>query len=389
VSSEAKSSGYHTKGEKPMNPQEIFCPNIDCHARGQIGKGNIGIHSHVEERYICHECQQTFTDTKGTIFYRLRTDAQTVMLVITLLAWGCPLKAIVKAFGFSEKTVRKWWRRSGEHCRVVHEHVVGDSQLDLQQVQADEIKVKGFGQSVWMAMAMMVSTRLWLAGALSHKRDLKLIQALADQVRQVALCRELLIAVDGLVSYLKAFRQVFRAPLPRKGKTGRSRLISWPDVAIVQVVKQRREKVLTIQRRIAQGCELMIERLLHITQNGGVINTAYIERLNATFRQRLAWLARRTRNLAQQPETLMAGMFILGCMYNLCDNHHSLRLKLSVGERGYRWVQRTPAMAAGLSDHRWSVEELFFFKVPPPRWSPPIRRGRPSNATLELVHHWC
>lgn len=372
-----------------MNPHQIFCPNIDCHARGQKGKGNIRVHSQAEQRCICDECKQTFTLTKGTIFYRLRTDPQTVILVITLLAWGCPLKAIVKAFGFSEKTVKAWWRRSGEHCRVVHAHVIGSRQLNLQQVQADELKVKGFGQTIWMALAMMVSTRLWLGGAISPKRDLKLIQSLADQVRQVALCRELLIAVDGLASYLKAFHRVFRAPLPRKGKPGRSRLVSWPNIAIVQVVKQRKEKVLTIERRIARGCGMMIERLLHSTQQGGVINTAYIERLNATFRQRLAWLARRTRNLAQQSETLMAGMFIVGCMYNLCDNHHSLRLKLSVGERSYRWVQRTPAMAAGVTYHRWSIQELFLFKVPPPKWSPPKRRGRPSKATLELVNQWC
>ena len=68
----------------------------------------------------------------------------------------------------------------------------------------------------------------------------------------------------------------------------------------------------------------------------GVINTAYIERLNATFRQRMAWLARRTRSLAQHSETLRVGMFIVGCVYNFCDDHHILRLKLSVGERGYR-----------------------------------------------------
>jgi hypothetical protein len=261
--------------------------------------------------------------------------------------------------------------------------------LNLQQVQSDEIKVKGKGQTFWMALAMIVPTRLWLGGAISHKRDLNLIQALADQVRQIALCRELLLAVDGLSSYLKAFRRAFRTPFPENGKMGRPRLISWPNIAIVQVVKQRKEKVLTIERRIAQGCEKMIERILNITQNGGVINTAYIERLNATFRQRLAWLARRTRNLAQQTDTLMAGMFIVGCFYNFCDNHHSLRLKLSVGRRGYRWVQRTPAMATGLTDHRWSVADLFSFKVPPPRWSPPKRRGRPSKTLLELVNQWC
>jgi transposase-like protein len=178
-----------------MNPQDIFCPNIDFHARGQIGKGNMGVHRRVEKRYICPACQKTFTDTKGTIFYRLRTDAATVMLVITLLAYGCPLKAIVEAFGFHEKTVKNGWRRSGAHCRVVHEHGIGNRQLDLQQAQADEIKGKAFGLHYWMAMAMMVPTRLWWGGAIRPKRDLALIQALTDQIRQMALCRALLLAV--------------------------------------------------------------------------------------------------------------------------------------------------------------------------------------------------
>jgi len=372
-----------------MNPQGIFCPNIECPARGQTGKGNIGVHSQVERRFICHECSQTFTDTKGTIFYRLRTDAQTVIVVITLLAYGCPPKAIVRAFGFHERTIKKWWRRSGEHCRLVHEHAIGSSQMDLQQAQADEIKGKGQGFTYWIAMAIQVPTRLWLGGAISPKRDMELIQALADQIRRIALCRDLLLAVDGLSSYVKAFRRAFRTPFREKGKQGRSRMISWPNIAIVQVVKQRKANHLTIERRIVQGCQQMIERLLMTTQNGGTINTAYIERLNATFRQRLAWLARRTRNLAQQTDTLMAGMFIVGCLYNFCDYHHSLRLKLFVGRRNYRWVQRTPAMAASLTDHRWSVAELFSFKVPPPRWSPPISPGRPSRAMLSLIERWC
>jgi hypothetical protein len=271
---------------------------------------------------------------------------------------------------------------------VVHEHVIGGSCLDLQQAQADEIKVKGQGRSFWMALAMMVPTRLWLGGAISPQRDLDLIQALANQIRQIALCRDLLLAVDGLASYVKAFRRAFRTPL-REGRRARPRMIAWPNIAIVQVIKQRKASRLTIQRRVVQGCRPMIERLLQVTQGGGVINTAYIERLNATFRQRLAWLTRRTRNLAQQSETLMAGMFVVGCFYNFCDNHHGLRLKLSVGKRGYRWVQRTPALAAGLSDHRWTVAELFYFKVPPPRWTPPKRRGRPSEELLKLIDQWC
>ena len=92
-----------------MNPRKVFCLNLDCPARGQQGKGNIGVHSTVEQRYICHECGETFSATQGTLFYRLRTDAATVMIVITLLANGCPVQAVVQAFGFDERTVKAWW----------------------------------------------------------------------------------------------------------------------------------------------------------------------------------------------------------------------------------------------------------------------------------------
>jgi hypothetical protein len=71
--------------------------------------------------------------------------------------------------------------------------------------------------------------------------------------------------------------------------------------------------------------------------------------------------------LAQQAETLVAGMYLVGCFYNFCDFHKSLRLKLTVGSFGHRWVQRAPAIAAGLTDHRWMLAELLHFRVPFPR----------------------
>jgi transposase-like protein len=380
-----------------MNPRELFCPNLDCPARGQVGKENIHPHSLKDKRYICEVCGRTFTTTCGTIFYRLRHAPDLVIQVITLLAYGCPIQAIVKAFELDERTVCDWHRRAGQHCQQVHEHLVESSQHDLEQVQADEIKVtpalaggaretqKG---TFWMALAIWVPTRLWMGGVVSAQRDLNLIQALADKVRNMALCRPLLLAVDGLASYVSAFRNAFRSKLPRlEGELGRCKLVAWQDIAIVQVVKQRVEGVFAqrVERRIVQGAKNMVERLIITTQGKGVINTAFIERLNATFRQRINSLTRRTRTLAQRAETLVAGMYIVGCFYNFCDFHHSLRLKLSVGSFGYRWVQRTPAIASKLADHQWTPAELFNFKIPPPHWQLPKRRGRPSTALLQLA----
>jgi transposase-like protein len=373
-----------------MNPQELFCPNMDCPARGQIGKGNIDVHSQKEKRWICAVCERTFTTSKGTLFYRLRSDPTIVMYVIILLAYGCPVQAIVKAFGLDERTVSNWHERAGKHCERVHAHFVEHSQQDLQQVQADEIKVKTQKGTYWMAMALAVPTRLWLGGVLNAKRDLELIQALADKVRAVALCRPLILAVDGLSTYITAFRLAFRSKLPRRqGQGGRCKLIAWPDIAIVQVIKQRGKAIFTVERRIVQGSQEMVASLIQVTQKGkGMINTAYIERLNATFRQRLNHLVRRTRTLARRSETLVADMYLVGCFYNFCDFHHSLRLKLLVGSHGYRWVQRTPAIAAQLTDHRWTPAELLAFRVPPPRWKRPTLHGRPSKALLQFTQQW-
>lgn len=326
---------------------------------------------------------------KGTIFYRLRTDPKIVLQVITLLAYGCPIQAIVQAFGLDERTVQDWWQRAGRHCQEVHAPQGEQAKLDLQQVQADETKVKTFLGTVWMALAMMVSTRLWLGGAVSPHRDLNLIQVLANKIRTLALCRPLLLAVDGLASYVTAFRKAFRTALPRRtGELGRPQLISWPNIAIVQVVKQHVEGRLNISRRIVQGNQTMVKSLVQHTQGAGGINTAFIERFNATFRQRLNWLVRRTRTLARKVQTLEAGMYVVGCWYNFCPPHHSLRLKLSVGRFGHRWVQRTPAIAAGLTDHIWTPAELFNFRIPPTPWQPPSQRGRRSLATQKLIGMW-
>ena len=108
-----------------------------------------------------------------------------------------------------------------------------------------------------------------------------------------------------------------------------------------------------------------------------MINTAFIERLNATFRQRLAWLTRRSRCLAHQPDLLHAGMFVVGTLYNFCDFHHALRLPLWLTETQVHWVQRTPAMAAGLTDHPCSFAELFGFRVP-------RHLGLPQSAGADL-----
>ena len=366
-----------------MNPQEEFCPNMKCSAKGKIGEENIVIHSQKEKRCKCTICGKTFSIRKGTAMEGIKKDENTFVRVITLLAYGCPIKAIVAAFGLDERTVRSWLKRAGVHCQEVHEHFMEESNLELEQVQADEIKVKAQGGSLWLAMAMMVKTRLWLGGAVSPKRDKHLVRELAAQVRKWALCRPLLVSVDGFSAYVKAFRQAFRTPVKDKKGPGRPRMWEWSEVTLVQVVKHRSKESFSITRRIVFGCVEQLERLLQSSQgNGGMINTSYIERLNGTFRQRLASLSRRSRALLRAPETLEWGMYLVGCVYNFCTHHHSLRWPVYLPRNKVRWIQRTPATATGLTDHCWSVHELLTFKVPISPFVPPKRRGRPPKIRI-------
>src|SRR5256886_4471907 len=205
-----------------MDPTTTFCPNSACPARGQTGQGNIGIHSCKDKRFICTECHKTFSATKGTAFYRLRTSAETVSLVVTLLAHGCPLQAIVVAFGYDERTVACWLARAGVQGQAVQEHLVEQPRA-LGQVQADEICVKKQGGIVWMALALMVKTRLWLAGEVSQQRDMTLIRRLIERVRRCATHRPLLFCTDGLCSNIRAFRGTFGVPL-HTGMEGSARL---------------------------------------------------------------------------------------------------------------------------------------------------------------------
>jgi transposase-like protein len=347
-----------------MDPHSAFCANPDCPARGQAGQGNIKVHSHKERRLRCTACGKTFAASKGTPFYRLHKERSLFVLVLTLLAHGCPLQAIVAAFGLDERTVAAWQGKAGSHGQGVHQHFLGSAPLNLGHVQADELCAKCVGGRCWMAMAMAVPHRLWLGGVASPLRNLRLIQRLVDMVRRAwAPGTALLICVDGLSSYVTAFWRAFRAKV-LTGRRGRPPYRLPGCVWLAQLVKSYSGRCLKgVCRRVLWGSEEQVEQQLRRTQTGRQINTSYIERLNATFRACLATLVRRGRALARGEETLTKGMYLVGCVYNFCRPHRSLRAQQGQGKK---WLQRTPAMAAGWTDHVWSVEELLSFRPPLP-----------------------
>lgn len=314
------------------------------------------------------------------MFEGLRKPVDLIVIVVTLLTYGCPIQAIVHAFGLDERTVADWRDRAGVHCQKVHREMIEQGQLDLMHVQADEIRVKGCKMIAWMGLAMMVSTRLWIAGVVQHSRDRGLADQLLQQVRRCAACLQpLLVLTDGWAAYPGSIRRAFREKAKQTPGVGRARLQIWPELHIGTVIKHtQKRRVVQITRQIAHGCLAQAEKLLQCSQGGTVLNTAFIERLNATFRERLATLTRKSRHAARRLFALETGMYLIGCSYNFCFPHHELSKTKHAG------FPCTPAMAAGLTDHVWSLFELLSYRIAPLPWVKPKRRGRPKRPA-ELI----
>jgi len=272
--------------------------------------------------------------------------------------------------------------RAGKHCEQVHTELIVQKGLDVQHVQADEVYAKCYKKVAWMAMAIMVPTRLWLGGVVRERRDHQLTDRLLRLVRACCLpLVPLLICCDGFAAYPGSIYRAFREKMPNPYGVGRTRLQAWPEILIGIINKHRQEKrVVHVTRAMLQGALDRALEVLQATGGGITLNTAFIERFNATLRERLATLTRRCRHASHRLEMVEAGMWLVGTTYNWCVPHRELsRREAKVqGLRGE--ILMTPAMASGLTDHIWSLSELLWYRRTPAALPPPKRgRGRPRK----------
>jgi transposase-like protein len=367
-----------------IDASQLFCPNVECPSRGLIGQGNIVSHGSKRPRGKCKTCDKTFSARKGTALEGIRKPEELFVTVILLLAYGCPTQAIVHTFGLDERTIASWQQRAGNHCELIHKEKIERGILDLLHVQADEIWIKMRGAVVWVALAMMVSTRLWIAGEVSKKRDSDLIDHLMEQVRRC--CKAMaavLICTDGFAAYPKSILRAFREKVKNPYGIGAPRKRVWPRLYIGTVIKYTvKRRVREVIRRMGHGQWRKAKRLIKASKGGKKLNTSNTLRLNGTFRERLASFTRKCRHTASKIETVHAGIYLIGCTYNFCFAHHELSKSKTKGGFGFPC---TPAMASGLTDHVWSVRELLTYKVAPPPLPIPRKKGRPRTKQVQTI----
>jgi len=229
---------------------------------------------------------------------------------------------------------------------------------------------------------MAVPSRLGLGGVSSPHRDVRRITALVPLVRSGARSLAILVGGDGLASAVTAVLRVCRPPL-RTGRRGRPRWVEEPGRRLGPVVKRDvPQRVVRGARRVVRGTKAASAVVLTATPSGPGSKTAACARLQATCRASLAPLVRRGRALAHTEAVLTAGMGLVGGAYRVCWRPQSLRLAAPAGAP-WKGHERTPAMAAGRTDQRWTRLERRRDQGPLPAWVAPQRRGRPPTRALQ------
>ena len=378
-----------------------FCPHTNCDYRGWLGLGNLRANGYPNggpwRQFHCTSCQGYFPEHHGTLFHGKQATVELIVRVVACLAEGLGIRATARVFEVDPNTVLQWLVEAAEQLRAFSAYFLCDLHLEQLQldelyavlrdlkageISADEATRRLERSPCWVWTAMDPESKLLLVVDVGS-RTLAMAQRVVHQVTQVLApdCVPLLLT-DGLKDYATALlthfgqwmqpeRRQERGPMPKP------RWIPLPELLYAQVVKSyRRRRLVGVTHRVVFGTRLAIEQVLAAC--GWTINTAFIERLNLDIRQCVAAVGRRVNTLCQGETGLRDQLALFQVYHNFVVPHASLRQRLPLPEAtsgsgsAKVWRPWTPAMAAGLTNHVWSLTEVLCYRVPP--WPQPQAR---------------
>jgi transposase-like protein/IS1 family transposase len=362
---------------KRVNTEGFACPNRKClysgitdaHVHALVGDGT---HGHAEriQTFRCQACHTTFSARRDTPLYRLKTPSKQVAMVLTALAEGLDASAAERVFGYRQATITTWLTRAGEHAQTLHERSF--CHLWLPHLQLDELRtrLRSYQHVLWLWLAIDPLTKIVPVLHLGPRTQ-NVAHRVIHSLRQILApgCIPLFTS-DGLNLYFYALTAHFGQWL-EVGQRGRQWQVA-AELIYGQVKKNyRRRKLVRVTHVMRLGTEAALKVALLGLGLSGRLNTAFMERANLTVRHGVAALARRTWATALQAPQLLAHLEWWRAYYHFVRPHTSLRIALvQPRERGgklvaQRYRQRTPAMAAGRTNRRWTVREVLCYPLPP------------------------
>ena len=383
---------------RTVETSQHFCPHGGCRYRGWLGRGNLRANGHPNggpwRQFQCTACEGYFPEHHGTIFHGKQVAVERMVHVLACLAEGLGIRATARVFEVAPNTVLHWLVEAAEQLHAFTSYFL--CEVHVQQVQLDELyavlsavkdgkmredeAIHRLSRSPhWVWTAIDPQSKLLLAIAVGP-RTRAMAQRFVHQVVQVLApgCVPLFLT-DGFQEYLIALLTHFGhwVQPERRQATGRASKPRWmplPHLLYAQVIKTvRRRRLVRVRHRVVFGTLAVVQQVLAAC--GWQINTAFVERLNLNIRQHVAAIGRRVSTLCKGEDGLGQQLALYHCYYNFCLPHASLRQPLPQPEpttgtgAAKVWRPCTPAMAAGLTDHVWSLKEVLLYRVPP--WPQP------------------
>jgi IS1 family transposase/transposase-like protein len=374
-----------------MNWEMLYCPNRFCRLYGVAWPKSALVKNGSSRGYkqaLCRVCGQSVFLRYGTAYFELEAEQLIFETAIRALAEGNSLRATARIVQIDKDTAAAWLDRAAQHCRAVmlclwQRLPVSECQLDElwsfvhtkeQNLFVAKLSCETYGDAwVWVAFAPI--WRLVLAFVVG-KRTQASANVLLQRVAHVTDDRIPFFTSDQLAEYRTALLEVYGQwyQPTRNGSRGcfpKPRRVAPPDLMYAQVVKQReRGQVVAVTHKVVFGSVEAVQACLEASVASTTINTSFVERDNLTLRQQNRRLTRKTNGFSKEVSWLERHLWLTLAYYHFVLPHASLRTKLAEPEptRGTgserRWRPITPAMAAGLTDHVWTMTELLSYRVP-------------------------
>jgi hypothetical protein len=379
-----------------MNLNQHFCPHEDCHDWGQPDKGNIEpVRQYGQQKtwlLRCTTCRHTFAETRDTIFFRRRTPRQKIVSALLSLVERGSIRGAARKETIDKDTLCDWLKDAAQHAEALRPFLIHD--VHLTQAQVDEIFTFVYKKQkkvqptdpptvgeMMVFRGIKVESRLRLASHVG-KRTEEETSKFIGKAKEVTDGQAPFWCSDGF-DYGKALVEHYSQVVPEeesgKRKPGRPRKHPKrqvdPDLKYAQVVKEYdgQGHLVAIKRTMVIGSEAEALQMLNEAGTGKVFNTSYIERDNLTCRTHNGRLVRRGLTFSKAVKPLQWQCQLDDLYYNFCLPHRALRQKLAEPQatKGSgspkKYLQRTPGMAEGLTDRRWTMMELLSLRVPPAR----------------------
>jgi len=345
-----------TSGYACPNPDCNYCGIVDSTSHALVGYGT----QCGNQRFKCQACSKVFTSRVNTPLYYLKSDPEEVEFVLLFLAEGVDASVLVRYTGHTDKTVSRWLQRMGHHSAGWHDVLF--RHLVVGFVQMDEMysRVRKTASSVWVWLAIAPESRIIPAMHIGNRTTFDAYTLVHDLKLRLAPNCVPVITTDGLRAYFHSITAHFGY----WSRPKRARKDHWfvsPALLYGQLVKRKGRKRFAITR-ILCGTRDRFRTTLQNRGFTGRTQTAYVERLNLTFRQGISSLSRRTWSYAYSVKSLRLHAEWFRLYYHMVRPHQSLRVQLHGEKRRYK--KRTPAMAASITHHIWEIHDLLHYPVP-------------------------